>query len=78
MMMKQDLNKLEMLRIIYNTDEAFKRRIADKYVNRVVVNVLCDYCGKELRESSLAPHLLCCKNKKSPELAMLKRLCDIL
>ena len=58
---------LEMLRIRYNTDEAFKRRIADKYVNRIVVYTLCDSCGKELRQSSLAPHLICCKNKKSPE-----------
>ena len=54
------LNKLEMLRINYNADEAFRRRIADRYVNRAVVNVLCDYCGKELRETSSAPHLLCC------------------
>ena len=67
-----------MLRIQYNTDEACRRRIADSYVNRAVVNVLCDYCGKELRESSLAPHLLCCKNKKSPELAMPKILCDLI
>ena len=59
-------------------NEAFKRRIANKYVNRKVVYVLCDYCGKELRDTSLAPHLLCCKRKKSPELSMLKRLCDAL
>ena len=67
-----------MLRIKYNTDEAFRRRIADRYVNRAVVNVLCEYCGKELKETSLAPPLLCCKKKKSPELAMLKRLSDAL
>jgi hypothetical protein len=72
------LNKLEMLRIKYNTDEAFRRRIADRSVNRTVVYVLCDYCGKNLKHVSLAPHLLRCKNKKSPELAMLKRLSDVL
>ena len=66
-----------MLRIKYNTDEAVKRRIADRYVNRTVVYVLCDYCGKNLKHVSLTPHLLRCKNKKSPELAMLKILCDI-
>ena len=72
------LNKLEMLRIKYNTDEAFKRRIADRYVNRTVVYVICDYCGKNFKNVSLAPHLLRCKNEKSPELAMLKRLSDVL
>ena len=66
-----------MLRFRYNTDEVFRRAIADRYANRVVVYILCDYCEK-IRETSLAPHLLCCKRKHSPELAMLKRLCDAL
>ncbi len=65
-----------MLRIIYSTDEAFKRRMCENYVKRVAVYILCDSCGRELRLCSLASHVICCKNKKSPELAMLKILSD--
>ena len=80
---RQDTNEarlkaIEMLNLRYNTDEVYRRSIADRYANREVVYIICDYCGKELRDTSLAPHLLCCKRKKSPELAMLERLCDAL
>ena len=65
-----------MLRIKYIADNSFKSCISEWHVKRDAEYILCDYCGRKLRLCGLASHLVCCKNKKSPELAMLKRLSD--
>jgi len=68
------VKKLEAANLKYEMDEAFRNEALNRYDTRSI----CDFCGKELRLSSLRAHLICCKRKISPELAMLKRLSDAL
>ncbi len=62
----------------YRTDEVFRNAALAYYSNKEVLYVICDFCGKDMRQSSLRPHLICCKRKISPALAMLKKLTDVL
>ena len=62
----------------YRTDEAYRNSKLSYYANKEVLYIICDYCGKDMRQSSLRPHLICCKRKISPALAMLKKLSDLL
>ena len=68
------IKKLEAANLRYQMDETFR----NESLNRYDTQIICDFCGKELRLSSLRAHLICCKRKISPELAMLKRLSDAL
>ena len=47
------LNNIELLTLRYNRDEVFRRSIADRYANRVVVYIICDYCRKMLKRNKL-------------------------
>ena len=68
------IKKLEATSFKYLMDESFRNDALSRYDTQII----CDFCGKEMRLSSLRTHLICCKRKVSPELAMLKRLSDIL
>jgi predicted restriction endonuclease len=68
------VKKLEAANFKYLMDESFRKDALSRYDTQII----CDFCGKEMRLSSLRAHLICCKRKVSPELAMLKRLSDVL
>ncbi len=77
------LKRNECLRLKYQTNEVFRNAVLNRYAlnpcsDWEVLYVICDFCGKGMRQSSLRPHLICCKGKSSPELAMLKKLSDLL
>ena len=62
----------------YRTDEAFRNAALARYSNKQVLSIICDLCGKDMRERSFRPHIICCKGMKSPMLVMLKKLSDAL
>ena len=68
------VKQLEAVNLKYEMNEAFRNDALSRYDTRCI----CDFCGKEMRLSNLRTHLICCKRKVSPELAMLKRLSDAL
>ena len=68
------VKKLEAANFKYLMDESFRNDALSRYDTQII----CDFCGKEMRLSSSRAHLICCKRKVSPELAMLKRLSDML
>ena len=68
------VKNLEAVNLKYQLNEAFRIDALSRYATRII----CGFCGKEMRLSSLRTHLICCKRQASPELAMLKRLCDAL
>ena len=72
------LKKLENMNLRYQTDEAYRNSKLSYYADKEVLYIICDYCGKDMRQSSLRAHLICCKNNKSPERIMLKQLSDLL
>jgi hypothetical protein len=71
---KTRMKQLEYKNMKYNTDEEFRNKI----LNKMAVHTICDACGKDMRLSSLRPHLLCCKGKMQPYMILLKKHNDIL
>ncbi len=72
--LKTKMKNLEYQNWKYRTDEVFRNNI----LNKEVIYVLCDACRKDMRLSSLRPHLICYKGEMKPHLAMLKKLSDAL
>ncbi len=72
------LRNLESKNLRYRTDEVYRNAALSYYARKEVLYIICDYCGKDMRQSSLRAHLICCQRKISPALEMLKKLNELL